>query len=253
MARDLPAVLPGGNGGKPARDAQGRFVAGAPPGPGRPANPFARYQAELRGALLAEVSPADVRTILRQVLRIAKRGHLPAVELLLKWVLGAPPAPVDPDRLDEHELSVKRGRPTLLDQLTLADAPADHELDPAAAAEADAGEDLDAADLPPPPLQQMLSWALRELAAVQLRAAPAPPPDPAVSWERFAASHVEADPQAAVEVDQLYLSYARWCASHGEPVWAEAQVLAALQATGASLRTGTHSGVRSVVGVRVTA
>src|SRR6267142_2016638 len=79
------------------------------------------YQAELRAALLDEVSPADVRAILRQVIRIAKRGHLPAVELLLKWVLGAPPIPVDPDRLDEHELDVRRKRPTLIDELALAD------------------------------------------------------------------------------------------------------------------------------------
>jgi hypothetical protein len=127
MARDLPArtVFNGPQTVANGRDARGRFTAGAPPGPGRPAhaNVFAKYQGELHGALLAEVSPADVRAILRQVIRIAQRGHLPAVELLLKWVLGATPAPVDPDRLDEHELSVRRGRPTLLDELALAETP----------------------------------------------------------------------------------------------------------------------------------
>ena len=59
MARDLPAVFRGENGGKPstaARDARGRFLPGSAGG-GRPANPFGRYQRELRLALVAEVTP----------------------------------------------------------------------------------------------------------------------------------------------------------------------------------------------------
>jgi hypothetical protein len=197
--------------------------------------------------VLAEVSPADVRTVLRQVLRIAKRGHLPAVELLLKWVLGAPPVPVDPDRLDEHELSVKRGRPTLLDQLALGEAgEADNQDNTPAAPEAPDAPDA-------PTLRTVLAWAIEELAEAQtaLRTQRPPPPDPMAGWEAFAGSRVEFAPEAAVDLDILYLAYAKWCASHGELVLEEDKVLAALQANGASLRTGTHSGVRSVVGVRV--
>jgi hypothetical protein len=62
MARDLPARSAVKNGPKTVengRDARGRFLPGNAGG-GRPANPFARYQAELRGALLAEVKPADL-------------------------------------------------------------------------------------------------------------------------------------------------------------------------------------------------
>ena len=117
-----PPIRPVLNGAKTVtngRDARGRFLLGNSGG-GRPANPFARYQAELRGALLAEVAPADVRAILRQVIRIAKRGHLPATELIFKWVLGAPPAPVDPIA-SMNTSSAWRGRPTLIDQLALAD------------------------------------------------------------------------------------------------------------------------------------
>jgi hypothetical protein len=257
MARDLPArtVLTGPQTAANGRDARGRFVAGAPLGPGRPAvaNPFARYQAELRAALLAEVSPADLRTVLRQVLKIAKRGHLPAVELLLKWVLGAPPLPVDPDRLDEHELSVKRGKPTLIDQLALAEPPAGDADDPAAEAPAeDAPEDADPLN---PSLRQTLNWAVEELAQAQyaLRMQRPPPPDPMAGWGRFAESRLEFDPQAAVEGDHLYLSYARWCASHGELVLEEAQVLAWLTDHRAGVRTGTLSQTALVVGVRVTA
>jgi hypothetical protein len=82
---------------------------------------------------------------------------------------------------------------------------------------------------------------------------PPPPPDPAAGWERFAASRLEWDPQAAVEVDQLYISYARWCASHGEVALAEAPVLAWLQNKGATVYTGPLSQVTTVLGVRVTA
>jgi len=253
MARHLPArtVLNGLETGKTGRDHKGRFVAGAPPGPGHPvANPFARYQAELRAALLTEVTPADVRTILRQVIRIAKRGHLPAVELLLKWVLGAPPAPVDPDRLDEHELDVRRKQPTLLDQLALADDQAedDPEARPATA------DDPDDADPLEPPLRTVLAWAIQELAEARtaLQAAPPLPPDPAAGWEAFARDRLEFIPEAAVEVDQLYGAYARWCASYGAVVLEEAKVIAALQANGASLRTLPLTQCTTVQGVRVT-
>jgi hypothetical protein len=225
-------------------------VPGAPPGPGRPANSFGRYQAELRGALLAAVSPADLRAITRTVIRLAKRGHVPAVELLLRWTLGAPPAPVDPDRLDEHELSVRRGRPTLVDWLALADEQADRE--PAAMGQEEAGlDEEEPPDLPPPPLQALLSWTLRELAEAQLRAAQPPPPDPAAGWERFATSHLEWAVDAAAPLDVVYLSYARWCAAHGEPVLAEEKVLSWLTKKGATVSTGTYSQLRTVQGVRV--
>ena len=249
MASELPARLHGGQTVRNGRDARGRFLPGNPGG-GRPANPFGRYQAELRGALLAEVKPADVRMILRQVIRLAKRGHLPATELLLKWVFGAPPAPVDPDRLDEHEWSVKRGRPTLLDQLSLEDNQAeDPDGTPVVA------EDPDDADPLDPSLRTVLAWAIQELAEARtaLQPAPTPPSDPAASWEAFARDRLEWDAQAAVEVEQLYVSYAKWCAARGELVLEEAKVLASLTVQGATMRTGSLSQVTIVVGVRVTA
>jgi hypothetical protein len=252
MARDLPAVFNGPKTAKTGRDALGRFTTGAPPGPGRPvANPFARYQGELRGVLLAELKPADLRAILRQVVQLARRGNLAATELLLKWTLGGPPPVVDPDRLEEHELSVRRGRPTVVDALTLTDEPADREpADDDAPTEAEEPEDPRAPT--GPPLRTVLAWAIEELAEAQtaLRTQP-PPPDPAQGWERFAASRLEWDETAAVEVDGLYLAYAKWCASHGEPVWVEEHTLAWLQAHGATLRTGALTQTTMLVGVRV--
>jgi hypothetical protein len=79
------------------------------------------------------------------------------------------------------------------------------------------------------------------------------PPDPAAGWEAFAASHLEWDPEAAVEVDVLYLSYATWCTSHGEVPLAEEKVLAALEAHGARVITGAVSRLTTVQGMRVTA
>jgi hypothetical protein len=253
MARHLPArtVFNGLETGKTGRDHKGRFVAGVPLGPGRPvANPFARYQAELRAALLAEVTPADVRTILRKVIRIAKRGHLPAVELLLRWVLGGPPPARDPDTLDADEMRVRKGKPTLVDWLSLADEQADRAP---VAIPATAAEEPDDADPRAPSLRTVLAWAIQELAEAQtaLRASHSAAPDPAAGWEAFAASRLEWDAQAAVPTDLFFLAYARWCASHGAPVLPEDEVLAWLTAHGATVRTGALSQVAAVEGVRV--
>jgi hypothetical protein len=59
------------------------------------------------------------------------------------------------------------------------------------------------------------------------------------------------DPQAAVEVDQLYVAYVKWCAAHGESVLAEEKIMAALQAHGASLCTLPLTQCTTVQGVRV--
>jgi hypothetical protein len=81
--------------------------------------------------MLEEVAEADVRGIVKKIIKLAKLGNLAAVELLFKWVIGPPP-PVGPDRVDEHELSMRRGRPTLLDQLLLDSRPEEAPTPPAA-------------------------------------------------------------------------------------------------------------------------
>jgi hypothetical protein len=93
--------------------------------------------------------------------------------------------------------------------------------------------------------------ALRELAEAQTCVALPPPPDPAASWDAFAASWLEWEVQAAVPLEVLYLAYACRCAAYGEPVLPEDQVLAWLTAHGATVRTGALSQVTAVEGVRV--
>jgi hypothetical protein len=96
-----------------------------------------------------------------------------------------------------------------------------------------------------------VAWALRALAEAQTCVARPPPPDPAAGWEAFASDRLEWGAQAAAPIDLLCLAYARWCASHGEPVLAEAQILAWLTAHGATVRTGSLSRIMAVEGVRV--
>jgi hypothetical protein len=74
-----------------------------------------------------------------------------------------------------------------------------------------------------------------------------------VSWEAFTADRLEFAPEAAVEVDHLFVTYARWCASHGEPVLEEAQVVAWLTAHGATVRPAPLSQYMTVAGVWVVA
>jgi hypothetical protein len=89
------------------------------------------------------------------------------------------------------------------------------------------------------------------LAEAQMPVALPPPPDPAASWETFARDRLEWETSAAVPVDLLYITYARWCAAHEAPVLAEDHVLAWLTAHGAAVSTGSLSRITAVQGVRV--
>ena len=89
------------------------------------------------------------------------------------------------------------------------------------------------------------------MAEAQTRVALPPPSDPASGWETCAASRLEWDAQAAAPIDLLFLAYARWCASYGEPVLAEEKVLAWLTGHGATVSIGPVSHITAVEGVRV--
>ena len=88
------------------------------------------------------------------------------------------------------------------------------------------------------------------MAEAETRAAPPLPLDPAAGWARFVASRLDWAAEAAVPVDLLFVTYARWCAAHAEPVLAEEKVLACLTQHGATVRTGSLSGITAVEGVR---
>jgi len=69
------------------RDRRGRFAAGNPGGPG---NPHARTAAAWRWELFEAVTPADVRAVVRTLVRRAKASEPWAVREILDRCLGRP-------------------------------------------------------------------------------------------------------------------------------------------------------------------
>jgi hypothetical protein len=82
------------------RDKNGRFAPGNQCGKG---NPYARRMAELRWAALEELTADDIRALMRRLHAQALGGDVPAATLLLRYALGRPPEPIDPDTLDLDE------------------------------------------------------------------------------------------------------------------------------------------------------
>ena len=80
----------------------GRFLRGCAGGPG---NPFAKRVAALREALLAEVSPEDLRAIVRVLVDQAKAGDVAATREVLLRTLGRP---VEADLLERLEALEER-------------------------------------------------------------------------------------------------------------------------------------------------
>jgi hypothetical protein len=80
------------------RDAHGRFVCGNTAGQGR-AHAFAKQAAALRKAFFDEVTPADMRALVRTLITEATGGNLQAARLLMLWILGKPHEPIFPDAI----------------------------------------------------------------------------------------------------------------------------------------------------------
>src|SRR4029079_6139848 len=85
---------------KAQRDGQGRFVAGNSGGPG---NPFGRHVAGLRAALLAAITDADMQAVARKLIAMATAGDMAAMKLLLKYAIGKPAPPPNPDHVEIDE------------------------------------------------------------------------------------------------------------------------------------------------------
>ena len=86
------------------RDASGRFLPGNPGGTG---NPHAKKVGKLRSALLAAVSQADMRAIVKRLVQDAKGGDAAAARLILDRCLG--PAEAVDVAVRLLELEVKLG------------------------------------------------------------------------------------------------------------------------------------------------
>jgi hypothetical protein len=78
------------------RDAHGRFTNGNRLGHGR-THAFAQKSASLRKAFFDEVTPADMRALVRKLITEATGGNLQAARLVLLWIVGKPGDAVHPD------------------------------------------------------------------------------------------------------------------------------------------------------------
>jgi hypothetical protein len=92
MAKRPPSP-DGQNGGKPppanVRGPGGRFAPGNPGGIG---NPHAKAVGQLRAAMMASVTPDDVREVVKGLVRAAKVGEPWAVREFLDRLFGKPEA-----------------------------------------------------------------------------------------------------------------------------------------------------------------
>lgn len=103
--------------GKAERDDKGRFVKGNRLGRG---NPFACRVAALRKTFLATVSKAEMQQICRRLVAQAMLGDIAAAKLVLGYVLGKFPEPVNPDTLYQEECRMYLENPSCADAQEVA-------------------------------------------------------------------------------------------------------------------------------------
>jgi hypothetical protein len=68
---------------------------------GGPGNPHARRVGELRSALLEAVTPADLKAVVRALIKKAKGGDVPAAREVIERTLGKP---LEADLLERLDL-----------------------------------------------------------------------------------------------------------------------------------------------------
>jgi hypothetical protein len=93
--RDLSATADG-------RDPKtGRFLKGA--WRGGQGNPFYRRVAQLRAQAVCEITPDEVRALMRRLYGQAMSGDTASAVVLLAYLLGKPAKVVDPDAADDDQ------------------------------------------------------------------------------------------------------------------------------------------------------
>jgi hypothetical protein len=90
--------------------ATGRFLKGA--WKGGPGNPFFRRLAQLRAQAVCEISPDEVRALMRRLYGQAMEGDVAASVVLLGYLLGKPAKVVDPDAVDDDQWRRMRDVPS---------------------------------------------------------------------------------------------------------------------------------------------
>jgi hypothetical protein len=91
------------------RTNNGRFSTG---NKYRRGNPFHRRCAMLREQAVAEISPDEVRALMRKLYRAAMDGDTAATVILLAYLIGKPTKAVDPDAVDDDQWKRLRDVPS---------------------------------------------------------------------------------------------------------------------------------------------
>jgi hypothetical protein len=90
--------------------ATGRFLKGA--WRGGPGNPFFRRLAQLRAQAVCEITPDELRCLVRKLYEHAMAGDTPSAVVLLAYVIGKPAKVVDPDAVDDDQWRRMRDVPS---------------------------------------------------------------------------------------------------------------------------------------------
>jgi hypothetical protein len=90
--------------------ATGRFIKGV--WKGGAGNPFFRRLAQLRAQAVCEITPDEVRALMRKLYCSAMEGDIAASVVLLGYLLGKPAKVVDPDAVDEDQWPRMRDVPS---------------------------------------------------------------------------------------------------------------------------------------------
>jgi hypothetical protein len=90
---------------KADRDLFGRFMAGNPGGPG---NPYNRQTALFKKAIQSATTPDEAKSLARKIYDMAMEGNLAAAKVYFTYTVGKPDNPIDPDRVDVHEIEIYR-------------------------------------------------------------------------------------------------------------------------------------------------
>lgn len=91
-------VSPSTNG---MRKVNGQFAAGNKYGRG---NPHAQKVAQLRTALIQAVTPQDMEEIMKALISQCKAGDIASIKLLLPYLVGSIPQPVNPDEIEIQQM-----------------------------------------------------------------------------------------------------------------------------------------------------
>jgi hypothetical protein len=87
------------------RDLLGKFMAGNPGGPG---NPYNRQIGMFKRAIQSATTPEEAKSLARKIYDMAMEGNLAAAKIYFTYTVGKPDNPIDPDRVDVHEIELYR-------------------------------------------------------------------------------------------------------------------------------------------------